>query len=329
MKRNNRIGKVIITLLRGVVLWGLLISFSALQDVGAQERTVRVAIGYIPHIQFAPLYVGIEKGFYREEGLRLEIEYGFGMDIFSLLQAGKIDVGLSDSDQLIIATSKGVDLRAIFQYYQKYPVTVLAKADRIRTPGDFEGKVIGTPELYGTSWIGLQLFLERFKLKDKVKIERIGYTQIPTLLADRVDGVVCFFNNEPIHLKESGVRIVQWDVKDFSTMVGASFITSTSILSKKRDILAAFVRATEKGIRYTIEHQEEGYLISYPYIGKPDASKGKFFQSVLKETCALFETSGPYGSMDPAVYRDSVATLKRLGLVDRDVPVDRIIQSLR
>jgi len=329
MKRNNRIGTVISTLLRGVVLGGLLASLPPMQNAGAQEQTVRVAIGYIPHIQFAPLYVGIEKGFYRDEGLRLEIEYGFGMDIFSLLQAGKIDVGLSDSDQLIIASSKGVDLRAIFQYYQKYPVTILAKADRIRTPGDFQGKVIGTPELYGTSWIGLQLFLERFQLKDKVKIERIGYTQIPTLLADRVDGVVCFFNNEPIQLKESGVRIVQWNVKDFSPMVGASFITSTSILAKKRDVLAAFVRATEKGIRYTIEHQEEGYRISYPYIGKPDSSRSKFFQSVLKETCTLFETAGPYGSMDPEVYRDSVATLKRLGLIDRDVPVERIIQSLR
>lgn len=328
MKRNNLIGKLLGILLRGVVLWGVFVSFPPLQEAEAQEQTVRLAIGYIPHIQFAPLYVGIEKGFYRDEGLRIEIEYGFGMDIFSLLQGGKIDVGLSDSDQLILAASKGVDLRAIFQYYQKYPVTVLAKADRIRTPTDFQGKVIGTPELYGTSWIGLQLFLEQFRLKDKVKVERIGYTQIPTLLSNRVDGVVCFFNNEPIQLKESGVRIVQWDVKDFSSMVGASFITSTSILSKRREALAAFVRATEKGIRYTLEHQEEGYRISYPYIGKPDASKGKFFQSVLKETCTLFETSGPYGSMDPIVYRESIATLRRLGLIDGEVPVERIIQPL-
>lgn len=306
-----------------------LLSLSGLQELEAEEQTVRIAIGYIPHIQFAPLYVGIEKGFYREEGLRLEIEYGFGMDIFSLLSAGKIDLGLSDSDQLIIAASKGAELRAVFQYYQKYPVTILAKADRIKTPMDFQGKTIGTPELYGTSYIGLQLFLERYQLKDKVKVERIGYTQIPTLLANRVDGVVCFFNNEPIQLKESGTRIVQWDVKDFSSMVGASFITSTTILIKKREVLARFVRATERAIQYTIQNQEEAYQISYPYIGKPDAVKGKFFQTVLRETCTLFETSGPFGSMDPNVYRDSVAILRRLGLIERDVGVERLIHSLR
>ncbi len=329
MERKNRPGDLFAILVRASFLCVGLVVFSPLQEGRAQEQTVRVAIGYIPHIQFAPLYVGMEKGFYREGGLRLEIEYGFGMDIFSLLAAGKIDLGLSDSDQLIIAASKGVDLRAVFQYYQKYPVTILAKADRIKTPMDFQGKTIGTPDLFGTSWIGLQLFLERFQLKDKVKIERIGYTQIPTLLADRVDGVVCFFNNEPIQLRESGVRILQWDVKDFSTMVGASFITSSSILSKKREQLAAFVQATEKAIRYTIEHQEEAYRISHPYIGKPDPIKGKFFQSVLKETCSLFDTPSPYGSMDPAMYRESVVTLRKLGLIDKEVPLERLIQPLR
>ena len=309
-------------------LLGLLL-LTTLESLPAQEQLVKLAIGYIPHVQFAPLYAGIEKGLYREEGIRLEIEYGFGMDIFSLLAAGKVDIGLSDSDQLIIAGSKGMELRAIFQYYQKYPVTILAKANRIKTPEDFIGKTIGTPELYGTSWIGLQLFLEYFRLQNRVQIERIGYTQIPTLLSDKVDGVVCFFNNEPIQLKERGISIVQWDVKDFSSMVGASFITSTSILTKKREILSAFVRATERAVQFTVENQKETFRLSEPYIGKPDASRQGFFQKVLAETCHLFTVEGPYGSLKPAVYRESVETLLRLGLIDKPVPLEKLIQPLR
>ncbi|HOV37471.1 MAG TPA: ABC transporter substrate-binding protein [Spirochaetales bacterium] len=309
-----------------VCVWILL---TTLESLHAQEQLVKLAIGYIPHVQFAPLYAGIEKGLYREEGIRLEIEYGFGMDIFSLLAAGKVDIGLSDSDQLIIAGSKGMELRAIFQYYQKYPVTILAKANRIKTPEDFVGKTIGTPELYGTSWIGLQLFLEYFRLQNRVQIERIGYTQIPTLLSDKVDGVVCFFNNEPIQLKERGISIVQWDVKDFSSMVGASFITSTSILTKKREILSAFVRATERAVQFTMENQKDAFRLSEPYIGKPDVSRQGFFQKVLAETCHLFMVEGPYGSLKPAVYRESVETLLRLGLIDKPVPLEKLIQPLR
>ena len=35
---------------------------------------MKLAIGYIPHIQFAPLYVGMEKGFYQAEGIKLDPE---------------------------------------------------------------------------------------------------------------------------------------------------------------------------------------------------------------------------------------------------------------
>ncbi|MFQ3619541.1 MAG: ABC transporter substrate-binding protein [Spirochaetales bacterium] len=309
-----------------VAFWLLLFYPTQLK---AQQQTLKLALGYIPHIQFAPLYVGIEKGYYQAEGIKLEIEYGFGMDIFSLLATGKIDVGLSDSDQLILAASKGVSLRAIFQYYQKYPVTIVAKKDLIQKPEDFLGKSIGTPELFGTSYIGLQLFLEQYGLKGKVKIERIGYTQIPTLLANRVEGVVCFFNNEPIQLKQTGVAINQWNVKDFSSMVGASFITSPSILSKKQELLTAFVRATEKAVKYTVENQSEAFTLSQQYIGRIDPTKMHFFQEVLKETCALFLTKGPYGYLDPSMYKEAVSTLRRLGLIDREVPIEALIHPLR
>jgi NitT/TauT family transport system substrate-binding protein len=293
-----------------------------------QRETVNLAIGFIPHVQFAPLYVGIEKGFYRNENIDLKIEYGFGIDIFSLLLTGKIDLGLSDSDQLIIAGSKGLDLKAIFQYYQKYPVTVVAKSDRIRSPGDFVGKKIGTPELYGTSFIGLQLFLEKYGLKDRVTVERIGYTQIPSLLANKLDGVVCFFNNEPLQLRESGIPIHQWDVKDFSDVVGASFLTSDAILSKKGDLLRRFARATAASIEYTVQNRDEAYSLSEKYIGKQDPVKSEFFKKVLAETCSLFDSPRGYGKIDEAKYRQSVEILLRLGMISKSVPAANLIREL-
>jgi NitT/TauT family transport system substrate-binding protein len=62
-----------------------------------QPQTVRLAIGYIPHLQFTPLYVGVDKGFYKDEGIDLQLSFGYQYDVFSLLAAGKIDIGLSDS----------------------------------------------------------------------------------------------------------------------------------------------------------------------------------------------------------------------------------------
>jgi NitT/TauT family transport system substrate-binding protein len=297
--------------------------------VYGQRETVNLAIGFIPHVQFAPLYVGIEKDFYAKENIDLKIEYGFGIDIFSLLVTGKIDLGLSDSDQLIIAGSKGLDLKAVFQYYQKYPVTIVAKSGVIRTPGDFAGKKIGTPELYGTSFIGLQLFLEKYGLKNKVTVERIGYTQIPSLLGDKLEGVVCFFNNEPLQLRESGVSIVQWDVRDFSDVAGASFLTSETTLNKKREILRGFVRATAEAISYTVRNQDEAYSLSEKYIGKQDPVKREFLKKVLAATCSLFESPLGYGKMDEAKYQQSVEILLRLGLISKTFSAGTLVRNLQ
>ena len=125
-------------------------------------QKLKLAIGYIPHIQFAPLYVAIEKGYYKDEGIDLEIEYGFGIDIFSLLVSSKIDIGLSDSDQLIIAGNNGMKLKAFYQYYQSYPITIVAKRDKIKNVGDLIGKTIGVPDFFGSSYIGLLIFLNKY-----------------------------------------------------------------------------------------------------------------------------------------------------------------------
>ena len=100
---------------------------------------------------------------------------------------------------------------------------------------NFIGKTIGTPQLSGTSYIGLLLFLNKYNLKDKVNIEKIGYTQISTLLSDKVAGAVCFYNNEPIQMRLMKVDTIQWDVKDFSDIIGASFISSKRIIKNKND----------------------------------------------------------------------------------------------
>ncbi len=310
---------------------GVLCLFLCLSIVPASAGDldqVRLAIGFIPHIQFAPLYVGIEKGFYEQEGIELSIEYGFGIDIFSLLVSDKIDIGLSDADQLIIAGEKGMGLKAVFQYYQQYPVTILAKRGKVSQPADYAGKTIGTPQLFGTSYIGLLLFLDHFGLTGNVKIERIGYTQIASLLTDKVDGVVCFYNNEPLSSDLENVATLQTDVKDVSDVVGASFISAQATIDSKAELLTRFVRATQEAIAYTCQNQEDALSLSLEYIGPLKEDHRDFALRVLAATCDLFETEEAYGHLDIDKYTLSIWALARLGLIPRVYRADEIIHFL-
>jgi NitT/TauT family transport system substrate-binding protein len=310
---------LIISVLLGILVLGGL--------AYAQTAPIKLAIGYIPHIQFAPLYVGLEKGFYADQQISLDIEYGFGIDIFALLAQEKIDLGLSDSDQLILAGAKDMGLVALLQYYQKYPVTIVAKSDRIQNSEDFRGKRIGTPQMDGTSFIGLQLFLKQYGLEEHVTIEKIGYTQIPSLMSDKIEGAVCFFNNEPLKLEQLGQSLTQWDVKDFSDIVGAAFITSRALTSKKTDALQRFTQATITAMEYTCQNQTEALQISLSYINQQDQPDEAFLKDVLAATCRLFESPAGYGTLNLETYNYSIQTLHSLGLIEYVYPAEKIVYN--
>jgi NitT/TauT family transport system substrate-binding protein len=293
----------------------------------AGVEKVRLAIGYIPHVQFTPLYVGIDRGFYQEEGIELQMSFGFEYDIFSLLAAGRIDVGLSDSDQLVLSGARNMGLQAIFQYYQKYPVTVVARADAIARPEDLAGKVIGTPELSGTSYIGLQLFLRKYGLEKSVQVQKIGYTQESTLLSGRAAAVVCFYNNEPVVFRARGTSIRQWDVKDFSEMVGASFISSAAIIDARQDVLARFVRATRTAMAWTVDNRAEAAAIAARSIGNVKKEDEPLMRQRLDATCDLFVSAKGYGALDPDRWARSIAECAALGLISGTYPAERILRQ--
>ncbi|HTO22465.1 MAG TPA: ABC transporter substrate-binding protein [Spirochaetia bacterium] len=312
--------------IRVVLLLSTLLACAAPSWAAGPDKVV-LAIGYIPHVQFTPLYVGIDKGFYAAQGIDLQLEFGFQYDIFSLLAAGKIDVGLSDSDQLVISGSRDLGLQAVFQYYQKYPISIVARAETVKTPDDLKGKTVGTPEMSGSAWIGLQLFLRKYGLEKSVSVEKIGYTQEPTLMSGRAAAVVCFLNNEPVAMKARGIALRQWDVKDWSDMVGASFISSRSIIAARPDVMARFVRATRTAMDFTMTHRDEAMQIALRNVGNVKKEDEPLFRLRLDATCDLFPSPRGFGALDTDQYARSISELASLGLIPATYPADKILRQ--
>ena len=312
--------------IRVVLFLSTLLACAAPSWAAGPDKVV-LAIGYIPHVQFTPLYVGIDKGFYAAQGIDLQLEFGFQYDIFSLLAAGKIDVGLSDSDQLVISGSRDLGLQAVFQYYQKYPISIVARAETVKTPDDLKGKTVGTPEMSGSAWIGLQLFLRKYGLEKSVNVEKIGYTQEPTLMSGRAAAVVCFLNNEPVAMKARGIALRQWNVKDWSDMVGASFISSRSIIAARADVMARFVRATRTAMDFTMTHRDEAMQIALRNVGNVKKEDEPLFRLRLDATCDLFPSPRGFGALDTDQYARSISELASLGLIPATYPADKILRQ--
>ena len=137
-------------------------------------------MGYIPNIQFAPLYVAIDKGYFREAGLDVTIDYSFETDAMALVGANKLKFAMVSGEQVLLARAQQLPVVYTLAWYQQYPVGIASlKSSGINEPADLKGKRIGVPVLSGASYIGLRALLDAGGLTEKdVTIHVIGFNQV-------------------------------------------------------------------------------------------------------------------------------------------------------
>src|SRR3972149_3402360 len=167
---------------------------------------VKLAMGYIPDIQFAPFYVAAEKGYFAQQGIEIEFVTMFEKDSVPLLGTNEMQFANVSAEQIIQARAQGLPGKYVMKWWEKYPVAVVSKeAKGIKTPADLKGRKVGLPGLYGASYVGLRALLNSQSIQESdVQLESIGFTQAEALTADQVEAAVVYANNEPVKLKAAG-----------------------------------------------------------------------------------------------------------------------------
>jgi NitT/TauT family transport system substrate-binding protein len=166
-------------------------------------RQVRLGVGYIPDVQFAPFYVAQNKGYFADEGLEVEIEYGFENDFVALAAQGEREFAIASGDQVILARAQGLPITYVMKWYQRFPVALVAPADKnITQPSDLAGKKVGLPGFFGASFIGWKALIYAAQLDESaIKVEEIGFTQVAALQQGLVDAAMVYIANEPNQLR--------------------------------------------------------------------------------------------------------------------------------
>lgn len=285
---------------------------------------VKVPLGYIPNIQFAPLYVAIEKGYFREAGIDIEFDYSFETDAVALVGANELQFAVVSGEQVLLARAQGLPVVYVAAWYQQYPVAVVSKTEQgIVTPADLNGKRIGLPGLYGANYIGLEALLFSAGLSDAdVTLDSIGFNQVETLATDQVQAVSVYAANEPVQLRSQGYDLNEIRVADHVQLASNGLITNEKTITDNPELVNAMVEAFLKGLTDTLANPEDAYELSKPHVENLAEADEVVQKEVLSRSIDLWQTERP-GYSDIQAWQNMQDTLLKMGLLENDLELEK------
>ena len=225
---------------------------------------IRLPMGYIPNIQFAPFYVAVEKGYFREAGIELEFDYNFETKGVELVGAGELPFAIASGEQVLLARAQGLPVTYVAAWYQQYPVSVVAKSELgVLVPQDLKGKKIGLPGLFGANYVGLRaLLFEADMSESDVTLDAIGFNQVELVATDQQNIIVGYAANEPIQLRAQGIAVTEMRVADYVQLASNGILANEKVIADDPELVRAFVGAFLKGLAATITDPGEAISLS-------------------------------------------------------------------
>ncbi|HPS02530.1 MAG TPA: ABC transporter substrate-binding protein, partial [Candidatus Sumerlaeota bacterium] len=240
------------------VLGGVLAPELQAADTTATAHLEKVVLQlkWVHRFEFAGYYAALEKGFYREAGLDVEIREGkLGLDLNGELLAGRADF-LVSTTYPFVEYMRGKPIVVLAAIQQHSPKIGIALADSgIKTPADAVGKrVMFNPD---TEAEFMDIFLSEGISLDR--LTRVAHTwRIEDLIEGKVDVMSADLTDAPYQMKRRGIAINIIRPNYYSAdFYGDCLYTTRQQIHQYPARVRAFRDASLRGWRYALEHPDE------------------------------------------------------------------------
>jgi NitT/TauT family transport system substrate-binding protein len=232
----------------------------ACSSVALAADQVRFRLNWVPGAEYAPFYLGKEKGFFAEQGIDLEILPGEGSTVTAKLVANRsVEFGLAGADVVMMSNSRDLPLVSIGIMTQELPGGIIFPADSgIRTLTDLYGKRLGV-QLKSATEKQWRAVAKMAKLDEKKIIEVPADRAIAQLIASKaIDAGIAFYFNDGLKLVAEGTPMSWIPFSEHGLRFYAdAVITHPDLIKENPDLVRRFARAFVKSWTYAIANEKE------------------------------------------------------------------------
>lgn len=286
-----------------------------------KPEKVTVVLDWVPNTNHTGLYVAKDKGYYKEQGLDVDIIQPSEGGTAQLIAAGKGQFGISYQEEVTNARATNVPVKAVAAIIQHNTSGFASPVEKnIKTPKDFEGKIYGgwgSP----TEAAMIKALMDKYGADfNKVKIVNIGSADFFTSVKKDIDFAWIYYGWTGIEAELRGVRLNYIDIRkedpnlDFYTPV---IIVNDDYAENHGDTIKKFLAATSKGYEYAIKNPEEAgniLLKSAPELNKDLVIKSQ--QYLAKE----YQSDAPrWGEMKQSVWENYANLMYERKLIPKNI----------
>jgi len=235
----------------------------------------KVSVGVIPILDVAPLYLGIQKGFFAEHGLEVTPQPAQGgAAIVPAVLSGSNDFGFSNVVSLLTARDKGVPLVAVAggssstgDPAKDFNSVLVAEGSTLKSAKDLAGKRVAINTLDNIGDTTVRTAVEKAGGDpNAVKFVELPLPDMPAqLAAGRIDAA---WTSEPFvtAIQAQGGRILFDALTDtYPNLQVATYFTSEQTKQKDPDLVKAFVAAVDQSLEYATAHPDEARAVVSTY----------------------------------------------------------------
>ncbi|HEX2905418.1 MAG TPA: ABC transporter substrate-binding protein [Phototrophicaceae bacterium] len=253
----------------------VVVMLAVIPGAAAQEPVdVTFFMTFVPNIQFAPVYVALEKGYFADAGINLTIEHGEEPVGLDLIAANERQFGLISGEEVIKARANGRPVVYVYEWFQKYAVGIVVP-EGVKSVKDLAGRKVGIPGRFGASYNGLVALLAANDMAESdIQLEPIGFNAPDVFCVGGVEASVVYINNEPQQIQQridqgecgavTGINV--FPVSDGADLVSNGLVTNETVIAENPELVQAIVTAFDKGLHDVINNPAEAYLLSAKYV---------------------------------------------------------------